>query len=137
MRITRFLTGLVIISSLLISQGITFTEHFYTGSDENFPNPERGFSSFRTQPLTLSYCQGIRADNMTLIQRIHTMPQFNSGPISQSYLDMMEDEGSGKVVLGLRNAQLELAAGVTRVYECETLILKFPGAPSRRSPLVH
>ncbi|MBC8479260.1 MAG: DUF4832 domain-containing protein [FCB group bacterium] len=85
-----------LVPSLLVSvffcQGITFSAHSYEGTDDIFPNPERGFSSFRTTPLTLSYCLGLRNQDMTLIQRIHTMPQFNSGPISQSYLDMIEND---------------------------------------------
>ena len=74
------------------AQFYTYTEHFYTPSDELFPNPERGFSAFRTSWLSAGDLQSLRLNNISLIQRIHTMPQFNNGPISDSYLQNMEQD---------------------------------------------
>ncbi len=77
----------------------------YQGTDEIFPNPERGFSAYRSSPITLSFCEELRAQNVTVIQRIHTIPQFRSDSISQYYLDLIENdfnvarEGGVKLVM--------------------------------------
>jgi len=79
---------------LILSVGVmmaqyTYTEHFYSPSNELFPNPERGFSAFRSSWLNAADIQSLRQNNITLIQRIHTMPQYNNGPLADSYLQNM------------------------------------------------
>ncbi len=77
----------------------------YQPTDEIFPNPERGFSAYRSTWLTPEFCKQMRDQNVTVIQRIHTMPQFRSDSISQYYLDLIGTdfntarEGGIKLVL--------------------------------------
>ena len=77
----------------------------YQGTDEIFPNPERGFSAYRSSPVTLDFCDELRSQNVTIIQRIHTISQFRADSISQYYLDLIANdfavarEGGVKLVM--------------------------------------
>jgi len=82
------------------TQTITYEE-----SDTLFPNPERGFSAYRNSKITLSFIEALRNDNITVIQRIYTIPQFVNSPFTQDYLDLIESDfntarqGGAKLVL--------------------------------------
>ncbi len=77
----------------------------YDGSDEIFLNPERGFSGYRSNPITLSYINTLKAGNVSIIQRIYTIPQYNSTPLPESFLTTVQNDlntarqGGVKVVL--------------------------------------
>ena len=98
-RIIMFFT--IIGVNLLTAQ----TTVMYQPTDEIFPNPERGFSAYRSTWLTPEFCSQMRGQNVTVVQRIHTMPQFRSDSISQYYLDLIGSdfntarEGGIKLVL--------------------------------------
>ncbi len=65
---------------------------FYTPSDENIINPERGmfthheFYSDRNEELTLDDLEALRADGMSLIFTVYVMRDFRDKEISSSYL---------------------------------------------------
>lgn len=69
----------------------------YERSDENFPNPERGFftpynpsgklGTIPTPPLEISDLQKVRSQNQTLVRQIYLMSEFRDKPLSQSFLN--------------------------------------------------
>jgi len=64
----------------------------YQPSDEDIFNPERGFSTYLSSPVTLSLCNSLKAQNLSLIQRIYTIPQYHDKPLPQSFLDLMQKD---------------------------------------------
>lgn len=78
---------------------------YYQGTDEIFFNPERGFSAYRSNPITLSFINSLKAINVSVIQRIYTIPQYNEVPLPQSFLDIVNTdlntarEGGVKLVM--------------------------------------
>ena len=49
----------------------------YQNTDEIFFNPERGFTAYRSNPITISFINSLKAINVSVIQRIYTIPQYN------------------------------------------------------------
>ena len=78
---------------------------FYEGTDTIFFNPERGFSAYRSNPITLSFINSLKAINVSVIQRIYTIPQYNDVPLPQTFLDIVQNdlntsrEGGVKLVM--------------------------------------
>lgn len=78
---------------------------FYEGTEEIFFNPERGFSAYRSNPITISFINQLKAINVSIIQRIYTIPQYNDVPLPQTFLDIVETdlntarEGGVKLVM--------------------------------------
>lgn len=78
---------------------------FYEGTDEIFLNPERGFSAYRSNPVTLNFIDYLKTLNVSVIQRIYTIPQYNDVPLPQSFLDIVQAdlnaarEGGVKLVM--------------------------------------
>ena len=78
---------------------------FYESTDEIFFNPERGFSAYRSNPITLSFINSLKAINVSVIQRIYTIPQYNDVPLPQTFLDIVQNdlntsrEGGVKLVM--------------------------------------
>ncbi len=77
-------------------ENITYTEY---GEDQtNFPNPERGFygqmlsDSNSPQALWPGYFDQLRAQNITLIRRLYSMTTFRADPISEDYLQHIQDD---------------------------------------------
>lgn len=71
----------------------------YQSSDEDFPNPERGFfvavnpiSKSPISPLKLSDLQSVRSQNMTLVRRIYLLSEFRDKPLSKSFLDLVSQD---------------------------------------------
>ena len=65
----------------------------YEKSDEDFPNPERGFFArfhpWETNPrplLRLDHLQKLRSENITLARRIYLISEFRDKPLSESFL---------------------------------------------------
>jgi hypothetical protein len=75
-----------------LAQEMLLTTRHYEVSDEILANPERGFSAFRSSAITHSFCTSLRSQNVTIIQRIHTIPQFRSDSISQAYLNTIQND---------------------------------------------
>lgn len=77
----------------------------YQGTDEIFLNPERGFSGYRSNPITLSYINTLKASKISVIQRIYTIPQYNSTALPEVFLNAVQNDlntarqGGMKVVL--------------------------------------
>lgn len=71
----------------------------YQKSDENFPNPERGFfvpfnplGKYESAPLQLADVEKVRSDNMSLIRRIYTLAEFRDKPLSPSLLQKVSND---------------------------------------------
>lgn len=83
----------------------------YQRSDENFSNPERGFSmaSFSNEhPLTVDEIQSAKKNNFSLIHRQYYLTEFRNSALSQSFLDSLtkdfETARQGGIKLVLRFA---------------------------------
>jgi len=79
---------LLIVSAQIEAQ----TTITYQGTDEIFFNPERGFSAYRSNPITLSFINILKASNVSVIQRIYTIPQYNDVPLPQDFLNTVEED---------------------------------------------
>ncbi|HSD62209.1 MAG TPA: DUF4832 domain-containing protein [Ignavibacteriaceae bacterium] len=96
---------LLILFSLFIFNVFPQSTINYEGTDEIFLNPERGFSAYRSNPITLSFINTIKAENVSVIQRIYTIPQYNDVPLPQTFLDIVQAdlntarEGGVKLVM--------------------------------------
>jgi hypothetical protein len=64
----------------------------YEGTDEIFTNPERGFSAYRSNPVTQSFINNLKADNVSVIQRIYTIPQYNDTALPQEFLTTLQND---------------------------------------------
>jgi hypothetical protein len=64
----------------------------YQSSDEIFFNPERGFTAYRSNPITISFINTLKAINVSVIQRIYTIPQYNDVPLPQSFLNTVQTD---------------------------------------------
>lgn len=62
----------------------------YQNTDEIFFNPERGFTAYRSNPITISFINSLKAINVSVIQRIYTIPQYNDVPLPQSFLNTVQ-----------------------------------------------
>jgi hypothetical protein len=62
----------------------------YDSTDEIIFNPERGFSAYRSNPITLTFINSLKAINVSVIQRIYTIPQYHDLPLPQSFLDIVQ-----------------------------------------------
>jgi hypothetical protein len=77
--------------------GLIFSQpHFntivYDSSDGIFPNPERGFSAYRDFPLSASFCQQLRSQAVSVVQRIYTVPQYVNDSLASSFLNLIQND---------------------------------------------
>ncbi|MBD2773230.1 DUF4832 domain-containing protein [Iningainema sp. BLCCT55] len=98
------LSLVIIMSAVLACQSSNPTNTnsittMYERSNENFPNPERGFfvrfepiGNQPFSPLELSKIQKVRSQNMTLIRRIYLLAEFRNKPLSSSFLKMVSND---------------------------------------------
>ena len=77
---------------MLAIQVVAQTTLTYQGTDEIFLNPERGFSAYRSNPITLSFTDYLKTIDVSVIQRIYTIPQYNDVPLPQSFLNTVEED---------------------------------------------
>ncbi len=68
----------------------------YSSSDEDFPNPERGFllaidpiGNNPVSPLKLSQLRKLRNQNLTLVRRMYLLAEFRESPLSPAFLEMI------------------------------------------------
>jgi hypothetical protein len=73
---------------VLFAQNITNIS--YVESDEIYANPERGFSFYTKFPVTIELVDSLRLENVTQINRIYNIPQFNNSPLSTDFLNLIE-----------------------------------------------
>lgn len=99
---------LKIVLTFLIFLGIPIFPQstiYYQGTDSIFFNPERGFSAYRSNPITINFINQVKAINVSVIQRIYTIPQYNDIPLPQYFLDIVDTdlntarEGGVKLVM--------------------------------------
>jgi hypothetical protein len=64
----------------------------YNSTNEIFSNPERGFTAYRTSPITLSFINSVKAENVSVVQRIYTIPEFRYVPLSTGFLNTVESD---------------------------------------------
>ena len=85
-----------IISAFLLSTALIFGQTmdtvYYLTNDQNIFNPERGFYTYLSSPVTLSLCNSLKAQKLSLIQRIYTIPQYRDKALPQSFLDLMQKD---------------------------------------------
>lgn len=87
------------------AQAVPFSTIYYDSSGDIFPNPERGFSAYRSSPLNVSDLQSLRNEAVSVVQRIYTIPQFVNDTLSSSFLQLVATdfqrarEGGVKLVL--------------------------------------
>ncbi len=95
----------ILIFSLFVFNLSAQTTILYEGTDDIIFNPERGFSAYRGNPVTISFINTLKAQNVSVIQRIYTIPQYNDIPLPQSFLDIVQAdlntarEGGVKLVM--------------------------------------
>jgi len=89
----------------------------FEGTNELFPNPERGFSTYRSTAITESLIRSLRYSNITIVQRIYTIPsQFRVDSLSRDYLDMVEKDfnetrkGGAKIVIRFSYTENQIGA---------------------------
>ncbi|NKB70912.1 MAG: DUF4832 domain-containing protein [Candidatus Latescibacteria bacterium] len=97
----------------------------YEASDEFIANPERGFSAYRSRPLSESFLAALQDQQITVVQRIFTLPHFADRPFDAAFLEDLESDlnrarqGGVKLVLRFSytdnidgaDAPLEIIAG--------------------------
>ncbi len=64
----------------------------YAPDDQNIFNPERGFSADSYAPVTNTLIQSLKAQKISLIHRIYTIPQYRNTPLPQSFLDLVQKD---------------------------------------------
>ncbi len=85
----KYILKTVLIFSLYVFNLSAQSTIVYNGTDEIIFNPERGFSAYRSNPVTISFINTLKAQNVSVIQRIYTIPQYNDVPLPQSFLDIV------------------------------------------------
>jgi hypothetical protein len=101
----KYIFKILLVLTLLNFTLLPQSTIFYEGTDEIFFNPERGFSAYRSNPITLSFINSLKAINVSVIQRIYTIPQYNDVPLPQTFLDIVQNdlntsrEGGVKLVM--------------------------------------
>jgi hypothetical protein len=80
-------------------QGSTLS---YLNSTAVFPNPERGFCHQVSAPVTASYAGSVRNENMSLIWRLYTVPQFTNTPFTTAFLDQVKADCAAARVAGVK-----------------------------------
>lgn len=96
---------LVIIISMEVACQSSVAENYsymtteYKTSEENFPNPERGFfvpvnpmGNNPVAPLKLSEMQEVRRQNMTLVRRYYLISAFRNKPLSKSFIKIVSSD---------------------------------------------
>jgi len=77
---------------IITVQGLPQTNITYEGTDEIFFNPERGFSAYRSNPVTQSFINILKNEHVSVIQRIYTIPQYNDTPLPESFLTTLQND---------------------------------------------
>jgi hypothetical protein len=62
----------------------------FAGSNEIFINPERGFSSQVVNAISMSLINSLKNQQVSVIQRIYTIPQFINTSLSEAFLLSVE-----------------------------------------------
>jgi len=119
MKLFKYLFKFIIIATVtgasLFGNIYATTTVVYDSSDTIFPNPERGFTAFRSAPLDGSFIHSIRQQGVTLVWRIYCIPQFVNDALSISFLNTVAEDlriaRTGGVKLVLRFSYTDLING--------------------------
>lgn len=65
---------------------------YYSPSDENFFNPERGFLSQVAYPLTLWRMNHLKGQNISVIQRLYIIPEYHDTVLPESFLEIVKED---------------------------------------------
>jgi len=102
----RFKNNVLILFLLMTVQYLPQSTIYYEGTEDIFFNPERGFSAYRSNPVTQSFINILKSEYVSVIQRIYTIPQYNDTPLPESFLTTLQNDlneaRSGGVKLVLR-----------------------------------
>jgi len=82
---------------LLLLNGLLFNSAnakniVYDSTDAIIFNPERGFCTQISDPVTLSLTSSLKAQHISVIQRIYTIPQFRDKPLDEDFLNLVEQD---------------------------------------------
>ncbi len=87
----------------------------YTISDEIISNPERGFSAYRSEPITSWFINQNRENNISVIQRIYKISEFIDQALSEEFLNIVSSDldiaRAGQVKLVLRFSYTDYLGG--------------------------
>lgn len=86
---TSLLLIFIMFSQTAFSGNSTVT---YDSTDAIFINPERGFSAYWSSSVTPSLITNLRNQNVSVIQRIYTIPAFNDERLSDTFLELVEED---------------------------------------------
>jgi Domain of unknown function (DUF4874) len=64
----------------------------YESSEEIFPNPERGFCTQLSRNYSENLVNALRAENITIVQRIYVLENFIDTAISYAYLQGIQND---------------------------------------------
>jgi hypothetical protein len=84
----------------IVFLSLIFVNIFFTGSkiktyipsDDIFPNPERGFSTLINRNLSGDAVKPLRAEYITVIQRIYVLENFVDRPVTDTYLQDIQND---------------------------------------------
>jgi hypothetical protein len=85
----QILLLILLIAIMGFSENKTIT---YKTSDVIFPNPERGFCTQLSRNYSQSLVNALRAENITVVQRIYVLENFIDTAISASYLQSIQND---------------------------------------------
>ena len=71
MKLNFTMKKLVFLALPMLMFGQTFTDHTYTTTDEEFINPERGFSAYVSTALSTNYGLGLRQQGVSIAQMMY------------------------------------------------------------------
>jgi hypothetical protein len=80
---------------LLFTVNVSFTDSkliTYKPSDEIFPNPERGFCTQLGRNFSENMVNTLRAENITIVQRIYILENFVDTAISESFIGNIQND---------------------------------------------
>lgn len=104
----KFFIKILLVLIISLETGIIISgqsTNYYDKSDNVFFNPERGFSAARSSSLSDYFINSIKSKNISVVQRIYTIPQFRSSKLSADFLELVQKdfntarEGGIKLVL--------------------------------------
>lgn len=79
----------------------------YTGTSDNFNNPDRGFyvnsnTNNQDNPLTVSYLQGVRARNFSMVRRVYVISAYKNSALPDSFLTFVRNDMEAARSAGVR-----------------------------------
>jgi len=96
-------------NSAYAAQGDSSNSNFtdYTSTSDNFTNPDRGVyansnTNNQDNPLTISYLQGVRAKNITMVRRVYVISAYKNSDLPDSFLTFVRKDMESARSTGVR-----------------------------------